>query len=696
MHRFCPVLFSLLACTAVAGTPQYARVFVVDVSGSMSSRMEAVRAELKAQLAAQPATASCPISIITFSVRASTPMRFADNAAAVRYIETLRYTEGGTSIASGLLAAVDELKYYQEVPTSVLGLITDDEDSAPDATKSAERELAKLFGHRQDRGLAQAVLLRRWSLGGGVGQLFANLEKQSGVAVVDSVSAALNAIPIRCDAEIDVASSRLQHGSQLEVNLLARFSVTDLPSGFAVPVMRLECSNPLINGTLEGEIKANEAGSFSAIVSLSPEQMAQGQCDLQLTLVPAQANGKKLLPVLRSSRFTKTVKFDSRTRFDLRTAIDPSVDLKWDTAKPSRAIFGCRLTLEPTQTSGVVSIPKTMVSLKGFGGYQIVSPNRTAEITAGVATHLDIMLAKDLTPQELSKGEPASPPSVSVSIDASPKNVTFVANPVIARAKDLPLLPPSITKVDVRAKSVSKAVWHALPNVAWCRIDLDINVDGKLLDSEFRIIGSSQIRDIKLTPSKLRTGKQSVRMDVAVLIAPEPATERLGFTIIPPADSSQLSINCTESLEVDVEGPPKARLVLTQACDLVRVAPWRFQAESEHTISIEGRLTDAFQSSLRIEGVHPTKAIDSDLRLDEAIRVTSELPSAANDSYFFGWQDNYEMEFRPAVSTAAVSPVTVSIPIKRFGRFGLHLALLAVCVIAIVLVIFFLKTLVWV
>ncbi|MEM7311962.1 MAG: vWA domain-containing protein, partial [Planctomycetota bacterium] len=156
-------MLAITASLAVAST-ESARLYVVDVSGSMAGRtMKSVRDELNASLTIQPPTEKHPIAIITFDSKASKPKIFRDAGKALKFVKTLASSGGGTDIAAGLNEAIRRLKQLNKVSRTAVLLYTDDRSGNRKAIEKAERELDKIFKQRNDKGLQQSLILRNWS-----------------------------------------------------------------------------------------------------------------------------------------------------------------------------------------------------------------------------------------------------------------------------------------------------------------------------------------------------------------------------------------------------------------------------------------------------------------------------------------------------------------------------------------------------
>ena len=333
--------FFLLACSvlchslSLADEVRHHRLLAIDVSSSMGNApLKQVRAEIAQHLKVHPASPTDPISFLLFSDVQQPIQTFTNNALAKKFVSDHR----GTRIGAGLMAAIRELEAHKDVGFAVLMLYTDDQDSDRQTIAQAEKKLAALFGERHQKGLTQAVLLRRWSSGGGLSHLATALSKQPGVVVLESMA---QTVPITIVPKVTVAQVQRVEENALKVV----FRVEAHCSSPKAKAAELVVTCPEGAGENAWQVQVGETGEIKTTVPLSETQAAQGQRDLKLQFQVQGPTDKDVLVLLERAGQSLPLTFESRARYQIGARLHALTSVRWDVNNASRVIYSVTMDL---------------------------------------------------------------------------------------------------------------------------------------------------------------------------------------------------------------------------------------------------------------------------------------------------------------------------------------------------------------
>src|SRR5439155_24766277 len=128
-------------------------IVVLDTSGSMEGeRLNTAVTEIKQHAQALPPSADAPWLCLPFRDTVYSPRRFTNGLEELQtYLDGLK-AGGGTSIASGLEAALQAIRDANPKRVNIL-LYTDGEDDDESGIGKQQERLEQLFDERAERGL---------------------------------------------------------------------------------------------------------------------------------------------------------------------------------------------------------------------------------------------------------------------------------------------------------------------------------------------------------------------------------------------------------------------------------------------------------------------------------------------------------------------------------------------------------------
>jgi hypothetical protein len=241
-------------------------VVVLDTSGSMEGeRLNTAVTEIKQYVRALPPSPEAPWLFLPFNEKVYESRSFSNGAAELEtYISKVR-AGGGTSIASGLEAALKAIRNSDTKRVNIL-LYTDGEDDDQTAIQAQQQRLGQLFDERAERGLGQAVICRRWE--GANKQLIEHLAKKKSVQVIDAGEARL--ISLVLTPEVHCLDTRwLPDRQTLEIRLQAAVRApAEQNRQYQPPPLHFACTTPQAQGDVAFDVPIGDAGTRQATILL--------------------------------------------------------------------------------------------------------------------------------------------------------------------------------------------------------------------------------------------------------------------------------------------------------------------------------------------------------------------------------------------------------------------------------------------
>lgn len=654
------------------------RLFVVDCSNSMSGRrIEEVRKEILDQLTAQPVTKQSSVSFILFSDTPETAVRFTDDQKAKDFVDQQLIIRGGTEIGKALSAAITELKQFKDSKVLVLNVYTDDEDGNRQPIKAAETQLLKLFDRRHQEGLAQAVFLRRWSTGGGLGDLANRIRSDKPhIRILDTNSA----IPAIKPPSIQLKSAKVSSGQILEATFDFKFDESHLPAYFESPGIAI--GNKLSKQSWK--LQPGEQKSVTLKIPLDSKAVDAENVTVDFDLKLLETD-KPILATFPTRNLSIDVPFRATATCNIRAVLRPTKNVYWHPVETAKIIFECELHIELTHQDGVFD--PTEIKWDGLAGCELSGGNSKTYFKKQGRKAIKILLEQSPTDDELRAGRSNQKLNVELEVDPSSSN-HFPKKKLLVVAKSHPDFPPATTTIDVKVSSVGQQLWHQLPDRIWSNVKLEINVNGPLPGKDITLKRSSNVTKFKLTPNEISTGSQTINLEMICSVQPQSKTTKLIFAIIPPPATSNVRIVCTKQIEIELPRPDPVNIVVVQQDDSVSIWPQSNTAQIRFQLTAEGPCTPQFFQSLSIVDIER-----EGVPLNEDLRRKYKLPNTTPATYLFGKREQLELNFEERSGLVAVKPATLVVEIRQFGKVLVHViwfcaALIALAVLVLIWVLF--------
>jgi hypothetical protein len=284
-------------------------IVVLDTSGSMEGeRLNTAVAEIKQHARALPPSADAPWLCLPFRDTVYNPRRFTNGMEELQtYLDGLK-AGGGTSIASGLEAALKAIRDANPKRVNIL-LYTDGEDDDESGIGKQQERLEQLFDERAERGLGQAVICRRW--GGANKQFVEHLEKKKSVRVIDAGEARL--LSLILTPEVRCLGTRwLPDRQALGIRLQATVQAPAEPiQQFKPAPLHFVCTTPQVQGDVAFDVAIGDAGArqFTIVLPCTPDGgRLSVRLDFEVSAPPAKQLAQTLVfPSLAKDRLSVVV-----------------------------------------------------------------------------------------------------------------------------------------------------------------------------------------------------------------------------------------------------------------------------------------------------------------------------------------------------------------------------------------------------
>jgi len=679
------------------------RIVVLDTSGSMAGeRLSQARKELLEMARQLPPAKDHPFMVVPFNTSAVDVGTFTDLPSLEHYLGQLQ-GNGGTSIAAGLKRALAELQKYRDIRHICVLLYTDGQDPDTAGIQKQEQQLDLLFGYRAQHGLQQTVVFcKRWQ--GANADLVALIKKRGHAQVIDAGELRLLPVTLRPSVRVSDVRWSKKDLNLLEIDLRATVQLEGKIPDHSAPKVRFTCGNSGARGDISAHVSSGQPTPTPLSISLpiSPDILASGRTHLDFEI--AQPSNVKVtsglvLPQLPLDSLRVPVTLPAiAVRSLIKATIAPANQPTWVDPIVGRPAFPISLTLD------VESIPdRPWREPVHFG----ITPDSGNHIIAGDDSFtlrgpdtLSVSLTLDADPCPSSSKHVPSTFKVGFTIAPKglPKHVTFDP-PQLNITQDLPSPPPVRTSLTANARSIGTPYWtDLLHGTAAFVTDIEFRVDGPLApNTEIAVHCPSDVRRIQLTPSKITTGSQLVRLAVEADFEPAPSKKAFVFHIQPPSIQGAVRVIAPHPLQIAVVGPTPVQLALAKDGAIVPTLEATLDdADSDAAfcvVPVMAGLTQPRAATGIAAVVHPGLSLQVPanrlLPLFAPTALQTKLPSSFTGRFFYDTLVEEDITVAPNPPTPAVVGSKHRVILRVEAPFKRLLFYLA-AIISTILIIFFL------
>jgi hypothetical protein len=567
-----PVLLGLLmgthpsaALAADPAPPRVLNIVVLDTSGSMATdeRLTTAIAEIKQKARQLPPAAETPWVVIPFHSTAYDVRTFTKGAGELEAYLDKRTADGGTSIASGLKAAIEAVGKFKGATHAAVLLYTDGEDGNAAALQVQEERLAKLFDERSDRGLGQTLICRRW--GTANARLVAFFEDKKNVHVIDAGQARLLSLVLQPQLECLGARWVQAAGGALELRLRASVGGPPEAAGHRLSPLHFCCTTPGADGSAAVDVALGQPQEFSVRLKVPRRPLpATVQVDFEVSAPTVEQAGDVLvLPTLARHRLSATAKVPPLVLKGLITArLSQRQPAEWSEPLAWKGRVPLTVELEVRSDPGLGGEDRIPFRLSAEGGAVVEGEPRLTVAGPGRYTR-ELVLAVPFD----HPGEKARPAVVAIGVEAESVPADLLLDPDKLRTQ-LEVAPPprKATTVSASVTRVGPARWVSLVDgTAAFEATVGVRVDGPLGgNSQLVLVAPPGVRSLRISPDVIRSGEQVVNLALVAEMEPAPRSATLAFAIKPPPAQGAVEIRAAGPLTLRVAGPAPVRLAWAQ------------------------------------------------------------------------------------------------------------------------------------
>lgn len=678
-----PFATLIVALALAAESSANWRLIVIDNSSSMASgsRIQDVQREISTHLINQPPTAVSPVTFLTFDTQVRDVQRFTKMADALHYVDKLAADGRGTSIAAGLTGALAELQKQSQVDGIAVMLFTDDQDPDRTAIQQAENELAKLFHNRSERGLTQAVLIRRWSSGGGLDTLVKRLQANPNVQVLSSTTAT-EFTPIRVLPAISVERAELTKDDTVNVRFRLSTKIEGLPAGYDPPRVEFVVENTAVGAKRAWSVDGKGASvAAETLLKLSSSQLSTGKSVLAL-LVSSKKKpatiGKQVLAVFPTRRIEVPIHFNARVKHEFLVKVKPTGKVRWDAKQGGQWIYDCRLAalVRRVGCQKKCGKPLVPVTIEWSAASPAVFASGANSLTLDSPTKkiVSFSVAIPAPNDRLDVSQTPKAFTMAVRITKFPSRAVFRLKKRTVRCEGLPR-PKANSRITVQPLSPVGARWWRPPNIAYFAAPMRVEIDGPFPEDSEILFVSSGVQQFKVLPKKLLTGSNEAELRIAMPLPITRAAKPLTIALQPPITTESIAYDCPKEIKVTLPELPRPILEFSSGSNNLNLYVWpdATRAQSKVTLVVTGPVSKGFRSRLQLQvgdqqgQVSPFIGKGGDFTLPMGINLSAP-------SHYFG-SETMKVPFQVSAvgDGSVVVPITGEVVVVRYGKFAQHM-----------------------
>ncbi len=560
-HAYVVALLATGAIMAQTPTvPPLVRIIVLDTSGSMNGpRITTAKAEILAVARQLPPSKDRPIILVPFHSTPHSVGTFTDLPSFKAHLQNIK-AGGGTSIASGLERALEEMKRYTKANHLCFLLYSDGEDSDQQGISAAEKKLDSLFAVRSKHGLQSLAFCKRWENANA--QLLADLAKSGNVKVIDAGE--LKVVPVTLTPVINLVSAGWAKAKPLtlELECKARIELSGVPYDSCALTAVLRCIDPgAILKTVVLRPGDPNPTTFTMQVPLSTATAATGKATMHFVVSSTGSSALKngmVLPQLATDHLAISVEFPP-IGFDVKLAatLVSTKPSSWSDPLLGKPVQHLMLTCTATGSSNVPWPRPLNLRIKPQACRQVAGKDLITFSGPGTLS-FPISLEAD-TP---TAGTTAF--SVTVLIQPEPSAGFTVVSPDIRLTQDSPLPPTVETSIAAQVRSVSEIFWSELSQgLASFTADVTFDVAGPIPPgTQLTLVCPPAVRRVEVEPATLHSGSQSVRITLQAQFAAPSTLAQFEIKVQPPIATGAVRFVVPPPIKIQATAPPPMQLAL--------------------------------------------------------------------------------------------------------------------------------------
>jgi hypothetical protein len=507
----------------------FLRIVVLDTSGSMvGENIRVVREELLEAARQLPPSPELPIVVVPFHSKVDKVYCFTEPEALRTYLTEVA-PKGGTSIATGLEHAIQELGAYGKAKHVCVLLYTDGEDADRTGIERQQQRLNTLFAERQKHGLKQTVVFcKRWE--GACAGLVKAVKDGGNARVIDAGQ--LRVVPATLVPEFAVGGASWTADGHLEVRVAARIAVRTAGRAAEQPPLKVRCLNPGVTGTTEREVRpgADDATVFPITLPLKstdPDRPARVELEFRIA-EPAESQSKDelRLPFLPVDVVRLPVVVPPATvKAQLSASLSQPTPSRWADAAAGRATVPLLLAVEVGGVPAGVWREPAEFRVRVTPPYRIVSGKETFTLTRSGTVEIPLIVETTRPPARTGEPNSESAPTVNMTVTSvtAPNGLSFAPSELpLSRQPTWPA--PVVPRITGRVLSLGRPQWVDVERgLGVFSAEIETHLDNApAAPSELHVRHPSSIKALRVDPRNLRTGRQVVTLFVRAEMRPAP------------------------------------------------------------------------------------------------------------------------------------------------------------------------------
>jgi hypothetical protein len=557
------------------------RILILDVSGSMNeddikkgnSRLDTARQEILESIKQLPVSSKTPLVLIPFceTVRDDLERIYTDAQSLKKALAQLS-PGGDTNIAAGLERSVKRANEFALCKNILLYLYSDGENTVGDISLvyQQEKNLDKIFGLRNSKGLSQTVVVKRW--GGVIGELVARMQKSPHVNVVDAGELQLGTITLV--PSIKLKDFKWQNMASGLANVQIDVTVNNhgkilLPAQTAISISCPSLGSRWLSPPSMTVTRPTQTQTFNLMVNLDPKKFSPAknyalplrfhgpnQVKTNKGLFILVINPKEVSCILPAGKLLPVVNVTAK----LHKHGKP----QWRDLNKLIAVWPMRLHLLIKTIPMFAWSERIQWNIYGLNGLKVSADSPI--VLQGRPEQVNVKLTGEVSVDQLLQGKPFS---VQIELRAANRPETVILSSSSMRiVLTVQIEPPAVqnTRIEQKVSFVGEPKWADLTaGLVTVPIKLDIICDGLIAPKTvFGLVPCKDIVKVEGIPITVRSGQQSIAITLTGKVPSAGSPVKWQLQLKPPPPSYGIRYIEPPPVTVSFIAPGPLQVVLSK------------------------------------------------------------------------------------------------------------------------------------